>query len=134
MTGPSVGSSSVLRSTPAGVSTSIALGMVPGSAPQIVAVPPGAQTPNRNGCAVAAKPRAWSGLKPSCPVSTTANDHPDAGVPKADAGTPIVMVRATAEATTVAPPSERPAASSQTDAANPCTSSRSLQASAGAIV
>src|SRR6266508_3092376 len=112
----------------------MAFGTVAGSTVQCGSFEAVAQTPNANSCAVAAKPRAWSGLKPSCPVSTTANDHTDAGVPKAEAGSPIVMVRATAEATTVAPPSERPAASSQTGAANPCTSSRSLQASAGAIV
>ena len=57
-TGPRVGSSSVAWETPAGVITSTALGTVPGSAEQTGAVPSGTHTPNRNGCAVAAKPRA----------------------------------------------------------------------------
>ena len=40
-----------------------------------------AHTPNWKGSGVGWKPRAWSGLNPSWPVSTTVKDHPDAGVP-----------------------------------------------------
>ena len=40
-----------------------------------------AQTPNRNGCGVGWKPRAWSPLKPSWPVSTTVKPQPGPGVP-----------------------------------------------------
>jgi len=68
--------------TPGGVITSTALGTVPGSALQIAAVPPSAHTPNANGCAVWLKARAWSGLNPSWPVSTTLKPQPDPGVPK----------------------------------------------------
>jgi len=45
-TGPIVGSSSAACDTPAGVSTSMALGTVPGSTAQIGLLPPGAHTPN----------------------------------------------------------------------------------------
>ena len=51
--------------TPGGVITSMALGTVLGSTEHCGAVPPGAHTPNKNGCGVGAKPRAWSGLNPS---------------------------------------------------------------------
>src|SRR5436190_13880059 len=91
VTGPTVGSSSVAWLVPAGVMTSIAFGAVPGSMLQIGETPPGAQSPNWNGWAVGAKPRAWSGLKPSCPCSTTENVHPLAGWPSAAAGTAIVI-------------------------------------------
>ena len=57
----------------------IAFGTVAGSAAQMGLVPPGAQTPNRNGCGVGANPRAWSGLKPSWPVSTTVKPQPGPG-------------------------------------------------------
>ena len=40
-----------------------------------------AQTPNWKSCGVGWKPRAWSGLKPSCPVRTTVKPHPGPGVP-----------------------------------------------------
>ena len=40
-----------------------------------------AHTPNWKSCGVGWKPRAWSGLKPSWPVSTTVKAQPDAGVP-----------------------------------------------------
>src|SRR5215471_8500540 len=114
--------------------TSMAFGIVPGSVVQMGLVPPGAQTPNRKSCGVAANPRAWSELKPFCPVSTTANDQPEAGVPRAAAGSSIVMVLATAEDSTVAVPTELPLASTHTGEANPWTSIRWLHASAGAIV
>ena len=71
----------------------MALGTVAGSTEQIGLVPPGAQTPNKNGCGVAAKPRAWSGLKPSWPVSTTVKPQPDPGVPRLAVGTLKVMKR-----------------------------------------
>src|SRR5690349_15268052 len=90
-TGPRVGSSSVDWATPDGVITSIALGTLAGSTEQIGLVPPGAHTPKRKGCGVAAKPRAWSGLKPSWPVRTTVKTQPDAGCPSADLGTITVM-------------------------------------------
>src|SRR5262245_65853954 len=112
----------------------MALGTAPASTPQMGLVPSGPQTPNRNACGVAANPRAWSGLKPSWPVSTTANDHPEPGVPKADAGSAIVIVLAASEESTAAVPTEFPFASTHTGAANPCTSIRWVQASAGAIV
>src|SRR4051812_35631144 len=101
----------------------------------MAAVPPGAHTPNANGCGVDAKPRAWSGLKPSCPVSATVNDQPAAGVPNADPGSAIVTVRSAVDATTaVGVPTAAPLASTHTGAAKPCTSIRCDQASAGAIV
>jgi hypothetical protein len=47
-TGPGAGSSSVAWDTPAGVSTSVALGTVPGSTEHTGLVPPAGQTPNMN--------------------------------------------------------------------------------------
>src|SRR5262249_48612467 len=91
-TGPRVGPSSVAWETPAGVITSTASVTEPGSAEHTAADPPGAQTPNRNPCAGCEKPRAWSELNPSWPVSTTENPHPAAGVPNADSGTAMVIV------------------------------------------
>src|SRR6185312_9232027 len=70
-TGPRVGSSSVAWDTPAGVSTSMALGTVPGSTEHTGLVPSAGQTPNVNPPAGWVNVRAWSGLNPSCPVSTT---------------------------------------------------------------
>jgi hypothetical protein len=81
-TGPGTGSSSVDCETPGGESTSIAFGAVFGLTAQIGLVPPGAQTPNVNWPGVAVNARAWSGLKPSWPVSTTVNVQPGPGVPK----------------------------------------------------
>src|SRR5215475_15300082 len=101
-TGAIVGSSSVPCETPSGVITSTAFGTVLGSTWQIASVPPGAQTPNWNGWAVGAKPRAWSALNPSCPVSTTVNPQPVAGVPSADSGTAIVMVPSDCDMSTCA--------------------------------
>src|SRR4029077_12647830 len=105
-TGPRVGSSSVACETPAGVITSTAFGTVPGSTEQIGAVPGGPHTPNRKGGAVGANPRAWSGLNPSCPVSTTVKPQPEPGVPKADSGSAIVMVPSDCDASTCAGPTE----------------------------
>src|SRR5215467_10435491 len=134
VTGPTVGSSSVACDTPDGVSTSTALGTSPGSKEQTGAVPPGAQTPNRNGCGVGANPRAWSALNPSCPVSTTVNPQPGPGVPNCACGSAMVIVRSLCCASTDAAPTAFPDASIHTGAANPCTSTRSLQAPDVAIV
>ena len=41
-----------------------------------------AQTPNWKSCGVGWKPRAWSELKPSWPVSTTVKPQPGPGVPE----------------------------------------------------
>src|SRR5215472_4104699 len=133
-TGPRVGSSSVAWETPAGLMTSMAFGTAPGGNVQMAAVPPGAHTPNRNGWGVGAKPRAWSGLKPSWPVSTTVKIQPVVGWPSAALGTMIVMNREIALADTLTGPSDAPLASTNTGDAKPCTSSRLLHAEAGAIV
>src|SRR5215831_3774221 len=132
-TGPRVGSSSVPCETPSGVTTSTAFGTVPGSVEQIASAPPGAQTPNWNGWAVAANPRAWSGLNPSCPVSTTVNPQPEPGVPKADSGSAIVMVRSDWDGRTSGLPTVLPDASTHTGAAKACTSTRWLHAPAPAM-
>src|ERR1700761_6687214 len=118
-TGPAVGSSSVAWFTPFGVSTSIALGTVPGSTAQIGLGLPAAHTPNEKSCGVAANARAWSELKPSWPVSTSPKDQPAAGVPKAEAGSATVIVFATVDATTAGVPSELPLASTPTGGARP---------------
>ena len=55
----------------------------PGRPSRSGSLAPGAHTPNRNGCGVASNPRAWSELKPSCPVSATVNIQPEPTVPKA---------------------------------------------------
>src|SRR5258708_863858 len=128
VTVPRVGSSSVACETPAGVITSTAFGTVPGSTKQIGAVPPGAQTPNRNDCGVGANPRAWSPLNPSCPVSTTVKPHPGPGVPKADSGSAIVIVPSDCDASTCGVPAGLPDASCHTGAKKPCTSSIWLHA------
>src|SRR5204863_2154632 len=133
ITGPRVGSSSVAWETPAGVSTSTALGTVFGSAEQTGAVPPDAHTPKLKSPGVALKPRAWSGLNPSWPVSTTLKPQPDAGVPNCASGSAIVIVRSDCSARTDAVPTLWPAASAQAGAAKPCTSIRWLQAPDGAI-
>ena len=82
---------------------------------------------------MAAKPRAWSGLKPSCPVRTTLKTQPGAGCPSAAFGTTTVMNRDTALADTATLPSEWPVVSTNTGPAKPCTSMRLLQAEPGAI-
>src|SRR6201992_535350 len=133
-TGPTAGLSSVAWGTPAGVSTSMALGTVDGSAEQIGGVPPGAQTPNEKAPGVAVKARAWSGLNPSWPASTTLKPQPDVGVPNcaSDSATVIVLSACTARADAV--PTEVPAAFTHVGDANPCTSTRWLQAPDGAMV
>ena len=78
---------------PDGVTTSIALGTVDGSTVQCGSPLATAHTPKLNGWGVLANPRAWSALKPSCPVSTTEKDQPDFGVPRDDLGTLKVMKR-----------------------------------------
>src|SRR6266480_798848 len=132
-TGPRVGSSSVAWDTPAGVITSIAFGTVPGSAEQTGAVPPGAHTPNVKPPAVVVKARAWSGLNPSWPVSTTLKPQPDPGVPNCASGSAIVMVRSACSASTDAVPTLPPDAFTQAGEAKPCTSTRWLQAPAFAM-
>lgn len=67
------------------------LGAVAGSAAQIGEAPPGAHSPNRKGCGVGAKPRAWSGLKPSWPVSTTVNIQPEVGWPNETIAEQLVL-------------------------------------------
>src|ERR1039457_3860263 len=106
-TGPRVGLSSVAWDTPAGVITSTAFGTAPGSTEQMGLV---------------------------LPVAHTANDQPDVGVPNAASGSPIVIVLLTCDAPTNAVPSELPEASCQIGDANPCTSTISLHALAGAMV
>ena len=132
-TGPRVGSSSVAWETPAGVSTSTALGTVFGSAEQTGAVPPDAHTPNENAPGVGVKLRAWSGLNPSWPVSTTLKPQPDPGVPNCASGRAMVIVLSACTASANAVPTLPPPALTQTGEAKPCTSTRWLQAPADAI-
>ena len=74
------------------MTTSIAFGTVAGSTVQCGSALAAAHTPNWKGCGVGVKPRAWSGLKPSWPVSTTVNAQPEDGVPpSAVFGTANVM-------------------------------------------
>ena len=84
---------------------------------------------------MAVKARARSGLKPSWPVSATVKAQPDVGVPNWASGRAMVMVLVDLDG-------ERgrrcrpgyPPASTQTGEAKPWTSSRWLQAPAGAMV
>src|ERR1700722_16001919 len=133
-TGPRVGLSSVAWETPAGVITSMALGTVVGSTERIGAVPPGAHTPNVKPPGVAVNARAWSELNPSWPVSTTLKPQPEDGVPNCASGSAIVIVRSVCSASADAVPTLSPAAFTHTGAANPCASTRWLQAPAGAMV
>ena len=71
-----------------------------------------AQTPNWKSCGVDWKPRAWSPLKPSWPVSTTVNAQPGPGEPRLDFGTLNVMKREIAFALIATVPSVVPEASS----------------------
>src|SRR5215471_5956993 len=132
-TGPRVGSSSMAWDVPGGVMTSRALGTVPGSTEQMGEGFPAAQTPNRNACGVAANPRAWSALNPSCPVSTTEKPQFGPGVPNCASGSAIVIVPSDCDMSTCAVPTELPDASCQTGDAKPCTSSRWLHAPDDAI-
>src|SRR6266566_2329475 len=132
-TGPRMGSSSVACETPADVITSTAFGTVFGLTAQTGAVPPGAHTPNVKPSGVAVKLRAWSVPNPSWPVSTTLKPQPDPGVPSWASGSAIVMVRSACSASTDAAPTLPPDAFTQTGEAKPCTSTRWLQAPAGAI-
>src|SRR5450755_5029042 len=133
-TGPGMGLSSVAWETPAGVITSMAFGTVVGSTEQIGAVPSGAQTPNVKPPGATVKARAWSGLNPSWPVSTTLKPQPDAGVPNCASGRATVIVLSACTASADAVPTELPAAFTHTGEANPCTSTRWLQAPDGAMV
>src|SRR5215472_11382576 len=131
---PRVGSSSVACETPGGVITSTAFGTEPGSNTQIGAVPPGAQTPNVKSCGVAVNARAWSGLNPSWPVSTTEKPQFGPGVPNCASGSAIVMVPSDWVASTCGVPTVFPDASFHTGAAKPCTSSIWLHAPDEVIV
>jgi len=119
--------------TPAGVITSTAFGTVFGSAEQTGALPPTAHTPNVKPPGVAVKPRAWSELNPSWPVSTTLKPQPDPGVPNCASGRAMVMVRSACTASTDGVPTLPPPAFTQAGAANACTSRRWLQAPACAM-
>ncbi len=61
-------------------------GTVPGSNVQCGSVLAVAQTPNWKSCGVGWKPRAWSELKPSWPVSTTVKPQPGPGRAEARLG------------------------------------------------
>src|SRR5450631_491995 len=133
-TGPRVGSSSVAWDTPDGVMTSMAFGTEPGSTLQIGLMPPTGQTPNVKAPGVGVNARAWSGLNPSCPASTTLNAQPEPGVLNWASGSAIVTVLLAWSATMNAVPTGLPLASTQAGAANPWASTRSLQAPPGAMV
>src|SRR5260370_29519733 len=106
----------------------MAFGTVAGSAVQWASVLGAAQTPNWYGCGVGAKPRGWSALNPSWPVSTTVNAQPEAGVPpSADLGTLKLMTREIALALMLTVPAVAPCASMKRWP-KPCTSMRRLQA------
>ena len=77
--------------------------------------------------------RALSGLKPSCPVSTTLNAQPGPGVPNWASGSAIVTVRLASSTSMNAVPTGFPLASTHAGEANPWASTRSLQAPAGAM-
>src|SRR3954452_15338926 len=102
----------------------MALGTPPGANVQWGSLLAVAQTPNANGCGVGAKPRAWSGLKPSWPCSTTVNTQPVPGWPSAVFGTVTRIDRVAWLAVTVADPSGAPDASTNTGPAKPCASIR----------
>src|SRR5262249_40485394 len=92
-----------------------------------------AQTPNWNGCGVAAKLRAWSGLKPSWPVRTTVKPQPGPGVPSEAFEMLNVMKREIALPLIDGVPSVAPPASMKR-LPKPCTSISRLQANGCAIV
>ncbi len=71
----------------------MALGTVFGFTVQCGSLLVVAQTPNVNCPGVEVNARAWSGLKPSWPVSTTVKPQPDPGVPRLAVGTLKVMKR-----------------------------------------
>src|SRR6266516_596642 len=113
------------------------LGTVFGSTVQCGSPLAVAQTPNRNGCGVGAKPRAWSGLKPSWPVNVTVKPQPDPGTsPVVDTrlavGTLKVMKREMALALIATVPSVLLCASMYR-CPNPCTSISLLQAALESI-
>jgi hypothetical protein len=132
-TDPWVGSSSALWETPGGATVSITFGTVPGSTEQIGLAAPLTQTPKLKPWGVAVKARAWSGLKPSCPVRVTVNTQPEPTVPNAERGSTSVAVPCGWSTNSWPLPSDPPDGSSHTTDANPCASSRSLHASAAAI-
>src|SRR5690348_16505104 len=132
-TGPGTGLSSVAWDTPAGVITSMALGTVAGSTAHSGAVFPAAQTPNVKPPGVGVKARAWSELNPSWPARTTLKPQPDVGVPNCASGSATVIVLSDWMASADAVPTWVPAAFTHAGEANPCTSTRWLQAPAGAM-
>ena len=71
----------------------MSLGTVAGSTVQCASWLSVAQTPNWKSCGVDWKPRAWSVLKPSCPVRTTVKVQPLVGWPSEAFGTRNVMKR-----------------------------------------
>ncbi len=83
---------------------------------------------------MAVKARARSGLNPSWPVSTTLKPQPDVGVPNCASGSATVIVWSACTASADAVPTELPVAFTHTGEANPCTSTRWLQAPDGAMV
>lgn len=111
----------------------MAWGTVAGSAAQSGAPPPGAQTPNVKAPGAAVKARAWSGLNPSWPATTTLKPQPDAGVANCASGSATVIVLPDCTASADAVPTGLPAAFTHAGEANPCTSTRWLQAPAGAM-
>src|SRR5215469_2243109 len=131
--GPLSGFSSSAWETPVGVMTSMAFGTVPGSTRQIGAVSPAGQIPNENDPGYCVNARAWSPLNPSWPVSTTLNPQPEAGVPNCASGRAIVIVLSAWFASTSGVPTLAPLAFTHTGDANPCTSTRWLQAPDEAI-
>ena len=119
-----------------GVITSIAFGTVAGSMPQIGAVPPGAQTPNWNGCGVGANAARLVGAEAVLAVQHD-REHP--------AGRRVCRAPPTGTAIVIEPgrlvgactdtvPRSCPAASTNTGSAKPCTSIRRDQAESAAIV
>src|ERR1700727_631644 len=102
---------------------------------QIGSVPPTGQTPSVNPPGFVVNEMAWSALKPFWPVIATVNVQPLGGGPNSAAGRAVVIVLARVGGpTAVGVPPWPPEALTHTGEANPWTSRRSLQASAGAIV
>ena len=135
-TGPRVGSSSVACDTPDGGIVSITFGTVLGSTEQIGLVPPGAQTPNENGCGVARESARLVGAE-AVLAGERDREHParaDGAELRASAGS--ASPSCSASSTTNCGEPERRAFEAHPDGAGakPWTSIRSLQASAGAIV
>ncbi len=97
-------------------------------------VAPGAHTPKAKSCGVASKARRPVALVPSWPVSATVNTQPEPTVPNAARGSTIVAVSLGGSAISWADPRDVLPAFTHCTGANPWASTRSLHASAGAIV